>query len=194
MVRKLKSLEAADDDTLVEAVCSSAHQIWQAGLGAFSRAQKEGGDMFSRLVQEGTDLQKRTQHAIGYKDLGVTDTVTKLAENVTKQATGSWEKLEKIFEERVSRSLRGLGVPTQDDVKALSRQIDDLSQLIAAMAGTKIATKAAGRKTTATASPAKRPAKAAGTLATKPAMKRPGLKASVKSGAKKPARSAASQA
>lgn len=181
MVRKLKELEASsDENAMVQAVCSSAHQIWQAGLGAFAKAQKEGGDMFGKLVQEGEELQKLTQRLTGDKGFGVADTVTKLAENVGKQATGSWEKLEKIFEDRVSRSLRSLGVPTQDDVKGLSRQIDELNKSIIALT----------RKSTAEKAPARKsPAKAA----TKAAMKRPPLKSTARTAAKKQARPAASQ-
>jgi poly(hydroxyalkanoate) granule-associated protein len=182
MVRKLKELETTEDETLVKAVCSSAHEIWQAGLGAFSRAQKEGGDIFSRLVEEGTELQKRTQHLVGYKDLGVTDTVTKMAENVSRQATGSWEKLEKVFEDRVSRSLRGLGVPTQDDVKGLSRQIDDLAKSIAALSGMNAAGgKMAGEK---------RRTKPERPLSVKSALKRSAVKGAVKPAARKAARQA----
>lgn len=185
MVRKLKELEKTEDETLVQAVCSSAHEIWQAGLGAFSRAQKEGGDMFSRLVQEGTELQKRTQHLVGYKDVGVTDTVTKMAENVSRQATGSWEKLEKVFEDRVSRSLRGLGVPTQEDVKGLSRQIDDLAKSIAALSRTNAdAGKMADEK---------RRTKPVGPLPVKSALKRSAVKAAAKPAARKTARPAPSQ-
>src|SRR5471032_980086 len=57
-----KKLQAKDEDQqLTEAVRSSAQQIWQAGLGAFAKAQEEGGRVFSRLVKDCTDLQKRTR-------------------------------------------------------------------------------------------------------------------------------------
>ena len=40
MVKKLK--EFTEDKELASAVRSSAQQIWQAGLGAFAKAQEEG--------------------------------------------------------------------------------------------------------------------------------------------------------
>jgi len=187
MVSKLKALEKSDDNALVEAVCGSAHQIWQAGLGAFSRAQEEGGDMFSRLVQQGADLQKRTQQLAGDKGFGVTDTVTRLAENVSRQASGSWEKLEKVFEERVSRSLRNLGVTTQEDIKGLSRQIDELNKSVAALVKKSSAAKPV-EKPLEKAAPKRRAVKAVGKLPAKSAMKTPATKA------RKSARPAASQA
>lgn len=130
MVSKLRELTKPDENAMLEAVCGSAHQIWQAGLGAFAKAQQEGGDMFDKLVQDGLELQKLTQRLTSDKSFSVTDTVTKLAENASRQASGSWDKLEKIFEERVSRSLRSLGVPSQEDVNTLSR---DMAELKAAL-------------------------------------------------------------
>ena len=61
MVKKLKDLIKDEDKQLADAVRASAHQIWQAGLGAFAKAQEEGGRVFNKLVQEGTALQKRTR-------------------------------------------------------------------------------------------------------------------------------------
>ena len=47
MVKKLKP--ALDDESLAKAVRASAAQIWQAGLGAFAKAQEEGSRVLSRL-------------------------------------------------------------------------------------------------------------------------------------------------
>lgn len=161
MSNKPKPLEKADDNALVEAVCHSAHQIWQAGLGAFARAQEEGGEMFAKLVQEGEVLQKRTRGAIGDKGVGMVDTVTKMTEQVSKQAAGSLDKLERVFEDRVSRSLRRIGVPTQDDIKALSKQIDEVNRSIRLLAGSGTLNAKPARKSTENAPLAKAVAKKA---------------------------------
>jgi poly(hydroxyalkanoate) granule-associated protein len=188
MVSKLKALEKSDENALVEAMCSSAHQIWQAGLGAFARAQEEGGDVFAKLVQQGVELQKRTQQLAGDKGFGVADTVTRLAENVGRQAGGSWEKLEKVFEERVSRSLRNLGVTTQEDIKGLSRQIDELNKSINALAKKSATAEKPVEKSAEKAVPKRRAVKAVGKVPAKAEMKAPATKA------RKPARPAAGQA
>ncbi|MBW3510913.1 phasin family protein [Janthinobacterium sp. NKUCC06_STL] len=127
MVKKLKEL--AEDAELANAVRSSAQQIWQAGLGAFAKAQEEGGRVFSRLVKEGTEFQKRAEDKVA----DVSDSVGKLADGVGKQASGSWDKLEQVFEERVARALAAIGVPTQQDLAALHAQIDALSRQVAAL-------------------------------------------------------------
>ena len=171
MVKKLKSLTKSDDKQLAEAVRTSAQQIWQAGLGAFAKAQEEGGKVFAKLVKEGTDLQKRTQKLAEGKVSGVTDTVTKMADNVSKQASGSWDKLEQVFEDRVSRSLASLGVPTKKDVQTLTKRVEELSKSVAALSGKK---PAAAKK-------------AAPKAAAKPAAKKPAAKPAAKKAAAKPA-------
>lgn len=162
MVKKLKALSKADDKQLAEAVRTSAQQIWQAGLGAFAKAQEEGGKVFAKLVKEGTDLQKRTQRLAEGKVQEVTGTVSKVADSVSKQAAGSWDKLEKVFEDRVSRSLKTLGVPTQKDIQALTKRVEELNKAVAALSGKKApATRAGAPKAAAKKAPAKKTARKA---------------------------------
>ena len=76
MVKKLqKSSAPADKKTgaqLSGTVKESAQQIWLAGLGAFAKAQEEGGKVFEALVKEGTSIQRKTQSAAEEKiTLGV---------------------------------------------------------------------------------------------------------------------------
>ncbi len=185
MVKKLKALAKTDDHQLAEAVRTSAQQIWQAGLGAFAKAQEEGGRVFAKLVKEGTELQKRTQKLAGDKVSGVSDTVTKMADNVSKQAAGSWDKLEQVFEDRVARSLTSLGVPSQKDIQALTRRVEELNKAVAALSGKKPATaKAEGAA----------PARAAAKPAAKPAAKKPAAKPAIKSAAKPAAKTRAKPA
>lgn len=190
MVRKLKSLEPAEDMALIDAVRTSAHLIWQAGLGAFARAQDEGDDLFSRLVKQGADLQKRTRHLASEKGFDMSDTVAKLAGNVGRQATGSWDKIEKVFEDRVSRSLRSLGVPTHHDIKLISRQLEELKASIDGLAAAKTAAKTVAKKT----SPAKRAATATKNVPSKAAVKRSSIKGALRTTGRKPARASATQA
>ena len=44
------------DSAIAQNVKDSAQQIWAAGLGAFSKAQGEGGKVFEALVSEGVKL------------------------------------------------------------------------------------------------------------------------------------------
>lgn len=125
-----KKLPAPDDDeALAEAVRASAQQIWQAGLGAFAKAQEQGGSAFTRLVRDGSILQKRAREVEE-----ATDTVARAAERSSRRSGGSWGKLEQVFEERVARALATIGVPAASEVEALRRRVDDLERTLAELA------------------------------------------------------------
>ena len=138
-------------------VKDSAQQIWQAGLGAFTKAQAEGNKAFEALVKEGVAIQKKTQAAAEEKISEAASRMTAMAGGITGKATGQWDKLENIFEERVAKALNKLGVPSARDVEALIERIDALNQHVQRLS-TKAPAKTAARK----AAPAKKaPAKAA---------------------------------
>lgn len=130
MVKKLRTLTEADDNQLVEAVRSSAHLIWQAGLGAFSRAQEEGDKAFENLMNAGSDLQKRMEGVDEGMAPDLAATVGRAVDMVGKQAADSWGKVEHAFEDRLSRTLHDIGVPTRDDIRQLAQQIDELRNLV----------------------------------------------------------------
>lgn len=113
MVKKIKSLVAGESGgKLAATIKESAQQIWLAGLGAFSRAQEEGNKVFESLVEEGEAIQAKTRKAAEVK-------VGELA----AKATGGWDKLEHVFEERVAQALNSLGVPSKKDVDNLSKRV-----------------------------------------------------------------------
>ncbi|NHZ42081.1 phasin family protein [Massilia aquatica] len=169
MTKKLKPQAVEDDSQLADAVRASAHQIWQAGLGAFAKAQEEGSRVFSKLVQEGNDLQKRTRSMAEDKAGGVAEGAASVAELVARQASGSWDKMEQVFEDRVTRALAGMGVPTQEQFKALASRVEELSKQVAELSGKPAPAAAAARSAAKTASRA--PAKPAAKKAAKPAAK-----------------------
>ena len=156
MVKRLKALsqkQAAGsagllDSQLAHTVKDSAQQIWLAGLGAFSKAQAEGGKVFEALVREGVSLQRKTQTAAEDKINEVTNKVTDMAGGISGKATQQWDKLESIFEERVAKALNRLGVPSAKDVDALIARIDKLSASVVKLSG--------GAKAAAKKAPAKR--------------------------------------
>jgi poly(hydroxyalkanoate) granule-associated protein len=117
MAKKLKRLSAPQTDgQLADAIKQSANLIWLAGLGAFSKAQEEGTRLFDSLVKEGEEIQNRAKKAAG-------DTFA----DVKAKATGTWGKLEKVFEDRVAQALHSLNVPTKKDIDALTKHVAELT-------------------------------------------------------------------
>ena len=159
---------------LTGSVKDSAQQIWQAGLGAFAKAQAEGTRAFEALVKEGTSLQRKTQAAAEEKISEATSKMTNMATDISSKASGHWDKLENIFEERVAKALNKLGVPSAKDVNALIARIDELNKSVQKLSSASHAgAKAAGPKATA-----KRAAKTAASAATRPAVKRKAVRKS----------------
>lgn len=126
MGKKLNKLAKEDDEKLVDTVRDSAQQIWQAGLGAFAVAEKEGGKVFSKLVKDGVSLQKRTKHLAEVKAPEIAESMTKMAENINRRASDSWGKLGRAFEESLSK-----------EIKAMSLQLDKLSKAVASLGARK---------------------------------------------------------
>ena len=164
MVKKLSKIAAKKaaspagllDSQLASSVKDSAQQIWLAGMGAFAKAQAEGGKVFEALVKEGVSLQRKTQ-AVAEEKLGdVTGKMSSMASEVTSKAGASWDKLENIFEERTAKALGKLGVPTAKDVAELTRRVEELSAAVAKLS--KSGKAAPATKTAAAKAPAKKAA------------------------------------
>lgn len=152
------------DNPIAAAVKEQAEHIWLAGMGAFSKAQAEGGKAFEQLMKQGSVLQKKTQGLAEERISSVTSKMTAVAGGVTDKAGASWDKLESIFEARVEKALNKMGVPSRKDINALIKRIDELSAQVAGKAAAKSPAKAASKsvRTAAKKAPAKRaPRKAA---------------------------------
>ena len=119
MAKKLKALaeEAGSENQLAAKIKDSANQIWLAGLGAFAKAQAEGQKVFDALVAEGQRVQEETKTAADER----------IAE-IKSRGAGAWDKLEKVFEDRVARALHSLNVPTRKDIDTLSKRVHELTE------------------------------------------------------------------
>jgi len=151
MVKKAKTAAKAkvDNANLSENIRAQAQHIWMAGLGAFARAQEGGNKVFEALMKEGHSLQARTR-----------EVAERQVEEMAAKATGAWDKLETVFEDRVARSLNTLGVPTHQDIKRLSQRVDALAAAVEGRAVRKAAPKAAdtAKKPVRAAAPVKKAA------------------------------------
>ncbi len=164
MVKKLQKTKSSTKPNvpLTDAVKDSAQQIWQAGLGAFSKAQAEGTRAFEALVKEGVSFQRKTQSAAEEKISEATAKMSNMATGISSKASGQWDKLETIFEDRVAKVLNKLGVPSAKDVNVLIARIDELNKSVhklsakgaAPKAVAKPVVKAAPKKAVKTAKPA----------------------------------------
>lgn len=137
MVTRKQSAPQHDADpvppSLSGAIRDSAQQIWLAGLGAFAKAQEEGGKAFDALVKEGSTMQRRSQAVAEERLAEVSERVSSVASDISARAAGQWDKLEHIFENRVARALERLGAPSARELDILSARLDALQAQIAAL-------------------------------------------------------------
>ncbi len=134
MLKKMKSESGAKDsgaakDT-AQSVLESSRQIWLAGLGAFSRAQAEGRKMFETLVRQGLSLESLTRKAAGDTAAAASGAAKAKAKEMQTIAGDTWDKLEQVFEDRVARALKRLGIHTHEDVQRLAQRVDALSESV----------------------------------------------------------------
>jgi poly(hydroxyalkanoate) granule-associated protein len=116
MAKKAKFRVRKDDTEIVSTIRNSAMQIWLAGLGALSRAQKERSRIFHTLVKEGEVVQERTRKVAGDR-----------IEQVKAAAGDSWSKFEHAYGAQMARVLHVWGVPTKREIDALSRRVAELA-------------------------------------------------------------------
>ena len=120
MAKKLKALASSvTDNQLTSTIKESTQQIWLAGLGAYAKAQEEGGKIFEALVQEGEALQTRTRQSADEKIAAMTD-----------KTAGTWGRLEQVFDDRVARAVASLGIPTRKDIDKLSKRMAELTEVV----------------------------------------------------------------
>jgi poly(hydroxyalkanoate) granule-associated protein len=121
------------------AIGDSAQKIWLAGLGAFERARAEGPRMFDTLVEQGKSLGGQARDAA--------DQALRSLKESASTAGGRFDKLEQVFEDRVSRSLSRLGVITRAEVADLNQGVRELADQVRDL----MAEQQKGRGTTARA-------------------------------------------
>jgi poly(hydroxyalkanoate) granule-associated protein len=166
----------AKAEQMSRSIVESAQHIWMAGIGAFNRAQGEGSKLFEALVKEGMSIEQSTRKIATGRVDAVRDAVEDRVGVVRERAVDTWDRLEKVFEDRVQRALTRLGVPGREDLTGLTARVNELNAELRKLAKTPAAKASAATKQAA--KPAAKPArkatakKAAVAAARKPAARR----------------------
>jgi poly(hydroxyalkanoate) granule-associated protein len=127
----------------------TAHQIWLAGLGAFSQAQKKGSEALQKMLQDGLDLQRQAQQTAEQKIADATAKMSAMAQQLAQgkttlpkaATTNPWDSLEGLFEQRVLQALARMGWPTPQEMQALRERVATLEQQLSTQGRPKPAAK-----------------------------------------------------
>jgi poly(hydroxyalkanoate) granule-associated protein len=142
-----------EEDKAAERIRDAGQQIWQAGLGAFARIQREGGKAFESLVKDGADVQQKTRRAAQETMAQAQTRMADLASEIGGKAAGGWSRLERLFEERVAHAIDQLDVPSAEEFEALRARVDALEDELEALRARLPARSPARRRTSSSAAP-----------------------------------------
>lgn len=161
----------AQAERLGKSITESAQQIWLAGMGAFNRAQAEGGKLFESLVRDGLSLEQTARKFAGNRADVVRDVVEGRVGQAKERAADTWDKLESVFEVRVQRVLVKLGVPGREDLATLTERVERLTAELRKANGKPVAKPANATKVAKAAKAPKAPRKVVAKAAPKPVAK-----------------------
>lgn len=141
---------------------AASKDIWLAGLGAMAQAQAQaraqGSKAFESLVAEGLAFQRKSQEAAQEKIHEAAAQFNQLTQGLgaglTQPIGAKVDRLEHLFEDRVARALKSLGLPTAQEVAELQDRVAALEKALAKANAPKSSAspaKAAPRKRASTA-------------------------------------------
>ncbi|MNE61841.1 Poly(hydroxyalcanoate) granule associated protein (phasin) [compost metagenome] len=121
-----------------------ARKIWLAGLGAYAKAGQEGAEYFKELVKSGESVEEQGKKLVNEQVEAANSQIDSVKSSVTGNVNSvkgkvdvQLDKIEKAFDARVASALNRIGIPSKQDVAALSAKLDELSALLEHVARTK---------------------------------------------------------
>lgn len=116
---------------LQQDVIDSAHKIWLAGLGALSTVEDEGGKWFQQLVDRGHEVEEKGKERMGKTREKVEARVKEARQRVESTVDEAGDTLE----ERLTKLLHKLGVPTRTEIQRLTQRVEELNAKVDRLKG-----------------------------------------------------------
>ena len=115
--------KTAKSTTGIPAIKESAHNIWLAGLGAFSLAGEEGTKLFQQLVDKGSELEQANKDRISQ--------FGEKLEGLKGEAQTAVKKMANPIENTINSAIQKLGVPTREEIVTLTKRVEELTKAVA---------------------------------------------------------------
>ncbi|MBS0555924.1 MAG: phasin family protein [Proteobacteria bacterium] len=112
---------------------NTAHDVWLAGLGAVSIAQKRGTRLLAGLAAEGRDFQSRAQQLVREVRADAQSQLKGALAPLRMHARDNARKAGVLIQRIVAQALDKLGVPTKSDIESLSQRMSALSRQLKAV-------------------------------------------------------------
>ncbi len=105
-----------------------------AGTGAGRRAQKDTPKALPDAVVKGlqriSQSRSTTRQRVRDAFENAQETLQSRVGVAREQAQETWDNLEALFQSRVQRAMHQLGVPTAEEIRALTRRVSELNDSV----------------------------------------------------------------
>lgn len=129
--------KVASETTVLADVKGYARKIYLAGLGAYAKVGKEGAGYLQDLVKAGEGVEKQGKQLVSQQVEAANGQIDSVKVSVKDRVDGvkgkvevQFEKVEQAFDRRVASGLNRLGIPSRQDVDALSAKLDVLNAML----------------------------------------------------------------
>ena len=102
-----------------KSITNTAYQLWLASLGAVITLRDGGSKVFDSCIKEGEKLQTLTRKSTQSK-----------VKNLKTETVGALEKWNEVLQQQAQRILNHVGLPTNDDIQALSTRVAALNKRV----------------------------------------------------------------
>jgi len=121
----------ANAENAQQQLAQGLQSVLLAGMGALARAQKEGPAAFQDAAIEGFKLLNQSRSAAQRMVRDAFEsaqlTLHSRVGGAREQAHETLDNLESLFQSRVQRAMHQLGVPTAEEIRALTRRVGELN-------------------------------------------------------------------
>ena len=107
----------------------TGRNVWLAGLGVVAEAETQGKDLFENLVKKGETFEARTKKGLDETVDHAGERLKKAREWFEDKTDGRLGGASSVF----TRALHRFGVPTRDDIHALSQRVEVLTEKVEAI-------------------------------------------------------------
>ena len=158
---KRKSKERVSEFT------AQLENVFLAGLGAMSNAQKMGSDTFETLVKDGKEFRKEASKKTDSLIEDVQSAIHDMSEDAQEKAEGLLDrvrdrskvsKVQSAFDKRVADTMDRMNVPSKNDIDKINKKLDKILRGIEPKAKKPAAKKAPAKKAVVKKAPAVKPA------------------------------------
>ncbi len=124
--RKPATRKAAAPASSLHSLRVKARRAMQSGVTTAEGLRGAAVGRFEALLAQGASLEQQGRKLAASKVRAARKAIAAGATLARNRTTGAVSQLERAFEQRVSRAISKLGVPSTKEVRALTRQVAQL--------------------------------------------------------------------